>query len=328
MPSTPNERSFTLRAPVADDLPGIFALVAASDIREFGEPDYSEEEFASDFGEVDYANDARIAVEPDGRIVGYATSGSDGNLTVVDAEGYVHPEREGDGIGTALVRWTEERAAAFVSLAPEGARVVIQNPTNAYNAEATAVLTGLGYDLARHFWRMRIDLPAIPETGPPPDGIVIRQVVDEADERRVWVATDEAFADHWGYRSQPFEEWARPRKRHGHDPSLWWMALDGDEIVGTLVGFVLPGQGGWIRDVGVRSPWRRRGIAVALLERSFGSFCVRGVPSVALGVDAQNESGATHLYERAGMKVTRGFAIFEKELREGERLADPESDEG
>lgn len=317
--------SFTLRAPTNDDLPGVFDLVTASDIREFGEPDYSLEEFSSDWRDIDHANDAQIAVEPGGRIVGYATSRGEGNYTSIDAEAYVHPKREGDGIGTALVRWTEERAARFVSLAPEGARVSIQNPTNAYNTEATSLLTGLGYGLARHFWRMQIILAKAPTLAPAPDGIVIRHVQDDADERRLWAATEEAFAEHWGHRPQSFEAWSGHRKRHGYDPRLWWMALDGDEIAGTLVGYVLPETGGWIQNVAVRAPWRRRGIAVALLERSFASFFECGVKSIALGVDAQNPMGATRLYERVGMSNIRGFAVFEKELRGGFTIADNEA---
>ncbi len=317
---------FMLRPPVDSDLAGVFELVSASDIREFGEPDYSLEEFTADWKGVDLARNARIAVESGGRIVGYATCNGEGEFSGIDTEGYVHPEREGDGIGTALVRWTEERAAEFVPVAPDGARVAIQNPTNAYNAEATALLTGLGYDLERQFWRMRIVLTGPPGVSAPPGGIIFRQVVDDVDERRVWEAAEESFADHWGHRARPFAEWAKPRKRHGHDPSLWWMALDGDEVVGTLVGYVMPGDEGWIKDVGVRPAWRRRGIAVAMLERSFGSFFARGVTSVALGVDSQNQTGATYLYERAGMSVVRGFAIFEKELRAGERIANEDAD--
>jgi len=326
MAANSEDRSYTLRPPVDDDLPGVFELVSASDIREFGEPDYSLEEFTVDWKGVDLTHNARIAVESRGRIVGYATCSGEGMFSGIDAEGYVHPEREGDGIGTALVRWTEERAKEFVSLAPDGARVAIQNPTNAYNAEAAELITGLGYDLARQFWRMRIELTGAPVVSTPPGDVMLRQVVDDADERRVWEATEESFADHWGHRVRPFEEWAKPRKRHGHDPNLWWMALDGDEVVGTLVGYVMPGEEGWINDVGVRSAWRRRGIAVALLERSFGSFFSRGVTSVALGVDSQNQTGATHLYERAGMSVVRSFAIFEKELRAGERIEDTDTD--
>jgi ribosomal protein S18 acetylase RimI-like enzyme len=36
---------------------------------------------------------------------------------------------------------------------------------------------------------------------------------------------------------------------------------------------------------------------------------------VGLEVDSENETGATHLYERAGMHVSRRYATYEKTLR-------------
>ena len=109
-------------------------------MREFGEIDTPKEEFAVDWAEMDHANDVRLAVEPDGRIVGYANCTGEGQFSGIDAEGYVHADHEGRGIGTALIRWTEQRAADFVALAPEGTRVMLQNPTNAYNTEAAALM--------------------------------------------------------------------------------------------------------------------------------------------------------------------------------------------
>lgn len=309
--------SFTLRAATKGDLDKVFDVVNASDLREFGEIDTPKEEFAVDWEAMDHANDVRLAVGPDGRIIGYANCTKEGEFSGIDAEGYVHPEHEGQGVGTALIRWTEQRAADFVALTPEGTRVMLQNPTNAYNAEATALLTGLGYALARQFWRMQIVFSGPPKVGEEPDGISIRPARDEADERLIWTTTEAAFAQHWGHRPRTFEQWTKRRKQYDHDPGLWWMAFAGDHLVGTLVGKIPPGGEGWIQDVGVLPEWRRRGIARALLERSFAAFYERGLPSVALGVDSGNTTGATKVYEQAGMSVTRGFSIWEKMLRDG-----------
>ena len=64
----------------------------------------------------------------------------------------------------------------------------------------------------------------------------------------------------------------------------------------------------------MRRPWRRRGLGLALLLRSFGQFYERGQRRVALSVDSDNPSGATRLYERAGMRVEREEVLYEKEL--------------
>ena len=41
----------------------------------------------------------------------------------------------------------------------------------------------------------------------------------------------------------------------------------------------------------------------------------------ALGVDSESPTGATRLYERAGMHVERHFGIYQKTLREGDEPA-------
>ena len=148
----------------------------------------------------------------DGRIVGYANCTGEGEFSGIDAEGYVHADHEGRGIGTALIRWTERRAADFVDLAPEGARVMLQNPTNAYNNEAAALMGGLGYNLARQFWRMQIVFSGPPQIGEVPAGISIRAARDEADERLIWATTEAAFAEHWGHRPRSFEQWTKAAK--------------------------------------------------------------------------------------------------------------------
>jgi hypothetical protein len=60
---------------------------------------------------------------------------------------------------------------------------------------------------------------------------------------------------------------------------------------------------------------------MALLRHAFGAFYRRGQPKVGLGVDADSLTGATRLYERAGMRVSERIARFEKELRPGTILS-------
>jgi ribosomal protein S18 acetylase RimI-like enzyme len=64
----------------------------------------------------------------------------------------------------------------------------------------------------------------------------------------------------------------------------------------------------------VRRPWRQRGLGLALLLQSFRAFHERGENRVGLGVDSANETGATRLYERAGMRVVAEDVVWRKEL--------------
>jgi mycothiol synthase len=135
----------------------------------------------------------------------------------------------------------------------------------------------------------------------------------------VHAAQQEAFADHWEHREVPWEEWERERFGDDRfDPSLWLLAVDGDEIAGFSLNYwKTGGDWGWIGSIGVRRPWRRRGIAEALLRASFAEFARRGETRVGLGVDGQSPTGATRLYERVGMRIFWRAVVYEKELRAG-----------
>jgi hypothetical protein len=61
-------------------------------------------------------------------------------------------------------------------------------------------------------------------------------------------------------------------------------------------------------------------MGLALLRHTFAAFARRGVRTVELGVDAESITGATRLYERAGMHVAYDFKLFQKVLREGVEL--------
>lgn len=175
-----------------------------------------------------------------------------------------------------------------------------------------------GYRTVRHHWRMVIDLAEEPET-PIPAGIEIRPY-RPGEEPVIHEAMEEAWSvGGWHHQPRSFEEYAKGSfQRPNHDPSLYLVALDGDEIVGAaLSDWKRHGDWGWIGTLGVRPPWRRRGIAEALLKRSFVEFFRRGERRVALGVDAQSPTGATRLYERAGMRVLYDVIVYEKELRAG-----------
>lgn len=77
---------------------------------------------------------------------------------------------------------------------------------------------------------------------------------------------------------------------------------------------------GWVGTIGVRRPWRKTGLGLALLRHSFGEFYKRGMATIGLGVDASNPTGATRLYQRAGMHVASEFVTYEKELRPGREV--------
>lgn len=301
------------RAPTMEDFSAVAGLVLASDVADFGEPDYPEEELLADWEGSDLAADARIVFASDGEPAGYINVSHRGHARL-DAEGFVHPRRLGKGIGTHLVRLAESRAREHVPLAPRGSRVVLNNNINGRNAAACRLLEREGYEAVRHFWRMAIDLDGAPPEPRWPEGVVVRACVPGRDERAVFEVSDEAFRDHWGYLPGAFEEWEKRKKHVGFDPGLWFLAVSGGEPVGAAVCEDRSGMG-LVDELAVRRAWRRRGLGLALLRHALGEFYRRGKRRVALGVDSESLTGATRLYERAGMGADRLYAVYRKELR-------------
>ena len=187
--------------------------------------------------------------------------------------------------------------------------------TLAPDAAAGPLLTGRGYREVRRFWEMTIELGDDPPPEPLlPEGFRIEPFSSEL-ARAFHGALDEAFAEHWEYQPEPFEEWwERQTARPDHDPSLWFVVRTGEDVAAATRNDPERSGGGWIGALGVRADWRGRGLAKALLLRSFREFHRRGQRRVGLGVDSQNASGATRLYESIGMVVDSEQVVWEKDV--------------
>lgn len=302
------------RTATIEDLPEVLALAQASDLALLGDTDWTEADLREEWAGYDLARDIYL-LELEGRLAGYAAYESRGGGRLL-VDGYVHPELTGRGVGAELLRLTEERARADAAALPAGERVYLQNAALVNDPAVPALFGGRGYHPERHFWRMVIDL----EESPPvvvPAGIEIRLFHDPAERREVHAVIQEAWLDHWENRPRTYEEWAKGAYEvAGYDPTLVWVALDGEEMVAAnLCYWKRHGDWGWIGTLGVRPAWRRRGIAEALLATAFAEFHRRGERRAALGVDAQSPTGATRLYEKAGMRVFWEAVVYEKEIR-------------
>lgn len=266
--------------------------------------------------------DTFIVETADGRVVGYEEFINEQAHAHLEADGYVHPQFKGHGIGTMLLTRVEERAREEISLAAPDLRVFLRATTDTRDAEGKSLLHDAGFTPVRYHWRMEIQQDAPPPKAIFPPGIELRPFDKETHARIAWEAENDAFSEHWGFHASTFDEWTfRKFERPEFDPSLWSMAWAGDELVGFSQNRYRMGIG-WIGTLGIRKPWRKNGLGLALLHHSFGDFHQRGMKTIGLGVDASNATGATRLYERAGMSVMSEFVSFEKELRPGRDLED------
>lgn len=302
-----------VRPPEAADAQELVALLRAADASVAGDSDWTLSDLETEWSELDLTRDAWV-FELDGRIAGYAAFYAKGGRFTGD--GYVHPDFRGLGIGTEILRRTEGRAREEERHVAPDERVYLQNATLNADPATDRFYRGYGYEPVRRFRGMLIDLEAAPEV-PEVPGIAIRRWRYPDEARVVYDAHQESFSSHWEFRPTPWEEWSQKRlSRDTFDPTLWWVAADGDEIAG-FAGCEHkrdPDQG-WVDVLGVRPAYRRRGIAEALLKSAFAEFFRRGEGRVGLGVDAESPTGATRVYERAGMRVLWQAVVWEKELR-------------
>ena len=171
------------------------------------------------------------------------------------------------------------------------------------------------------FDMVRPDLEEIPDL-PLPRGLEVRPVGPD-QYHAVWEAAEEAFRDEWGYTE---DEWTEDQyqgfvRQRTFMPGLWQIAWNGDEIAGMVLNFVdaeenreYGRQRGYTETICVRRPWRQRGLARALIARSFGLHKELGMTEAALGVDAQNPNGALALYKSMGFRTVRRVTTYRKPL--------------
>jgi ribosomal protein S18 acetylase RimI-like enzyme len=267
--------------------------------------------------------------ESDGRIVSYAQAraenDNDGgrNYTV---GGEVDPDYRGRGIGRALlrhnIRHQQARARREAAAAPGDAPIERRLESWAFESQSrrARMLTSEGFAVVRWFFEMlRPNLEDIADQAMP-DGLEIRPVVAE-DHRRIWEADVEAFRDHWGATNVGEAGFKRFFSPPGFRPDIWRVAWDGDQVAGVVMNRIMTafndetgGRRGELAGVSVRRPWRRRGLARALVAESLRALRDAGMTSAALGVDAANPTGALGVYEANGFEVHRKGMNFRRPM--------------
>ena len=308
--------NYTIRPPTPDDLHAVVALVNACSIAEGGRPDETPQNLMADWNTPGFvlATNAWVATAPDGTIIGYEQVEVSHDAPC-ELDGYIHPDFTGQGIGTHLLRLAQDRARAELATNRHTLPIRLHGAIAAANLGARRLFGDAGFHVIRHFWRMEIELHAAPDPPRLLEGMSIRPFVPGQDERAAHATIEAAFEDHWEHAPIAFDEWSRRQiERDDFDPAFWFLATAGDKVVGTALCYARSADMGWVRNLGVRRGWRGRGLGLALLQHAFGAFYSRGRSTIGLGVDAQSPTGATRLYQRAGMRVTEEYETYEKVL--------------
>jgi mycothiol synthase len=267
-----------------------------------------------------------LAAELDGKLVGYGrvywVDRNDGTRTI-ESICHVHPSVQGRGIGTVLFAWQRRRSVELAAGLPADRPAIAVAYIFGRDRRGRALLEGADYRLVRRSSELvRPDFEAIPDL-PLPSGFEVRPIdpKDVALIKRVWDAGTEAFGEHWGESPDESSEdqFVRFLESPELDPRLWQVAFHGDEIAGHILNY-LAGPGpdgsrtGWTESIAVRKPYRRRGLARALLARSLRTVRDAGATRAALGVDTENVNHALDLYESLGFRVVAEQLEFHSPL--------------
>lgn len=325
-------RGFVMRSARTSDAEALTAMFNADSERVLGVRLHDLDNLLVEWGTpgFDLDRDTRVVAAPSGQPAGYAEVWDiDPPHVRIWAWGCVNPTERGRGIGSALVAWQEARVRIALTQAPTGARVSVRQMISTRDESGLELLDASGYSAIRRSYTMNADLNgSVPEPAWP-SGIRVRTFQVDRDLVPMVRTIRTAFRDHWGYVESPLDadvaDWRHViEEEKSFDASLWFLATTAeDEIVGVSLCSAMEPEDpdlGYVNTLGVVRPWRRRGIALALLHHSFRELGKRGKRRVALGVDASSLTGAVRVYERAGMHVDRERILYERELRPGRDL--------
>lgn len=236
--------------------------------------------------------------------------------------GFVTPTWRRRGLGSRMLQWNESRLQRIAAEHPQDTERVLQVWTTDAVPGAMALFEASGYHVERVMVEMTRPIDAPLASHPMPDGLEIRSA-GPVDYRAVWDAWEEAYRDHWGYAPRSEKDYVAWQESRLFQPKLWRVAWDGDQVAGFVLNYIDRRRNEWIgtrrgytQDVFVRRPWRRRGLARALLTESVSMFAYMGMAETYLGVDTENPSGANVLYESLGYRPSRKHLVYRKQMPE------------
>jgi GNAT superfamily N-acetyltransferase len=316
----------------AEDYPKMVAVIAASAEADKIERVDTVEDVANAYSHLTNSDPYQdmIFAEMNNEVIAYSRGfwfQEENGPRIYGSVGFLVPAWRRKRIGSTMLGWIENRMRTIAEAHAIPEPAFLQSFVDGENKGLSALLEKFGYKTIRYAVQMvRPDLENIPDF-PMPDRLEVRPVLPE-HYRIIWDASNEAFRDHWGYAElteEDYKEWLDSKVLF--KPELWQIAWDKEtnEVAGQVRTFINVAENekynrkrGYTEFISVRRPWRKRGLARALIVRSLRLQKERGMTESTLGADSENISGAIRIYEDCGFRVVKKSAIYRKPIKSTE----------
>jgi len=331
----PALQDYIIRPPELSDAEAAATLHNICSMLVSGKNEVEPSNFESGWQSPDFNKEAsvRLVFTRDGQLVGnFSLRDHQAPYVQIGLNATIHPDHRDSGMAAVMLKWAEARAMEAVPKAPEGAQVILRSGADQEDTYKNELLRSFGMEVNRHFYEMQIEFDKPPGVPAVLEGIEIRPFDRETELIGVALTYQDSFKDHFGFVEEPIEKLMEGVNHMietdpHYDPEFWFVAMDGDEMAGISLcspKTIEDPEMGFIDVLGVRRPWRGRGLGLALLQHSFVKMVENGSKRAGLGVDASSLTGATRLYEKAGMSVARQYNAYRKILRDGKDITTTE----
>lgn len=295
-------KKYSVRPATFADVEQVYTLIANQNMYDYGEAMMSLQDLQSAWQTIQFETDTCTAYA-DGMLKGYAELRGD-SMSLYLAE---HNNAD---LAFQLLNVLEEIAIDH-KISHLYTRISARNQT------LSELFLLKGFRTTLSFLIMELIMSAVPATPRWTDNLTVRTFIPNQDEDATFRADEEASEDKGYHQPLDFEAWSKRMglKHERFDPSLWFLACKGAEVVGVALNvYDSQSKSGWVDHLGVRRAWRNQGIGKALLLHTFGEFYRRSVRCIRLSVDSKSLTNAPRLYESVGMKTVQQYSIYKKDL--------------
>jgi ribosomal protein S18 acetylase RimI-like enzyme len=296
-------KKYSVRPASFADIEQVYTLIANQNIHDYGDAMLTVNDLRTAWQNIHFESDTCVAYA-NGVLEGY------GELRDGDPMFVYLADQNNTDLGFQL--WTIlEEIAADRKITTLHTRISERNKT----LSELALLKG--YRSALSFLIMQLTMEEAPAAPSWTDAITVRTFVPNQDEASTYLMDEEASQDKGYHQPLDFEAWSRRMglNRERFDPSLWFLACDGVDMIGVALNvYDQRYDTGRVDHLGVGRHWRNRGIGKALLLHTFGEFYRRGVRCMKLSVDSKSLTNAPRLYESVGLKTVQQYSIYKKDL--------------